>query len=389
TAAMLASAVQASGLRTGFYSSPHLTTHRERIRVNSAPISAAELAELIAGVQQLLQAYDPSALGAPTTYELGTLIAFQHFANQAVERAVVEVGLGGRLDATNVLEPDLSIFAPISFDHMAVLGDTLTAIATEKAGIIKERTPIVSAPQEDEALEVLRRIAAERHAPFRIAPPALEAAAPVRLRAGEPLPEVVGQQMTLPGCQSSQYVSAGQPAMLPLLGTHQLVNAGVAAAAARLWEIDDEAIAAGLAKVRWPGRLEIVSKRPLVVTDGAQNVASIEALVAALRRHFDFRRLRIIAGFSADKDIGGIARVLNGLPADVVLTRSQHPRAAEPADLARHFPGARLTRDLSGALATLPAADSPDLTVITGTLFLTGEARVAFGLVPPQDQDPL
>jgi dihydrofolate synthase / folylpolyglutamate synthase len=347
TAAMLASISQATGQLTGLYTTPHLNTHRERMRTDGQLISEEEFAHRMVEVRQIVEDY-AGELGSPTTYELGTLLAFKYFADHAVELAVVEVGLGGRLDATNVLDAELAIITSISYDHVEVLGHTLSAIATEKAGIIKPGKPLVSAPQKAEVLAVLERVAAERGAQLTVAAPA--------------------------------------ESDVPLLGEHQLVNAGVATVAAKQLAIADSAVRAGLASVRWPGRLEIAPGRPLTVMDGAHNVDSMEKLAAAMRRHFQWDRLRVVAGFSADKDIPGMARVLNDLADEIVLTRSRHPRSADPATLQQYFPGSRIANNLGEALAG--QADR-ELALITGSLYLVGEARLHLHLVPPEEQDPL
>lgn len=346
TAAMLASISQAAGQRTGLYTTPHLNTHRERMRIDGQLISQQEFAHRMVGVRKLVDEY-AAALGPPTTYELGTLLAFQYFAGHDVDLAVVEVGLGGRLDATNVLDAELAIITSISYDHVEVLGHTLTQIATEKAGIIKPGKPVVTASQKPEAMAVIERVAHEQGARLIPAYPA--------------------------------------EAELPLLGDHQLMNAGLAIAAAHQLDISDDAIRTGLAAVRWPGRVEIARKQPPVILDGAHNVDSMEKLASAMRQHFAWDRLRVVAGFSADKDIPGMALILTELADEIVLTRSNHPRSADPLAITDYFPGAQVADNLTDALAG--QADR-ELALITGSLYLVGEARLHLGLVPPEDQDP-
>ncbi|MGH2351874.1 MAG: bifunctional folylpolyglutamate synthase/dihydrofolate synthase, partial [Chloroflexota bacterium] len=263
TAAMLASILGAAGYRTGFYSQPHLHTYRERIRVDGSPISKADVAGGVARLKPhvaALQRAQPH-LGEYTTYEVGTALALDHFARAGVAVAVLEVGLGGRLDATNVVEADLAIITSISFDHTAVLGNTLAEIAGEKAGIIKLGKPVLAAPQRPEALSVLRHTAEARGAPLGVGLQdwtwtgghdafTVEAAAP---RAG---------LWRKPWCHTGLRV--------PLLGAHQLENAATAVAAAEVLAqgagdgadgspaISAPAIAAGIAATRWPARLEVL-----------------------------------------------------------------------------------------------------------------------------------
>ena len=387
TAAMLAAIAQAAGKRVGFYSSPHLNTHRERYRLQGVPISKdvfVHQVEQLPGLLAELERRWPD-LGSVTLFELCTLLAFRWFAAEAVDLAVVEVGVGGRLDCTNVLRPQLSLIAPISYDHRDVLGNTLTEIAFEKAGIIKPGHLVLSAPQTAEAAAVLRRVAAEQSAPLRFVPPGEPVGAPLGIVAGQPLPARLGQWFRPHG-----WPADAEPCWLSLLGEHQLANAAVALEAAAELGFDEAATRQGLAEVRWPGRLEVLRAQPLVVGDGAQNGASMERLIEAVRRHFRYRRLRLVLGFSADKEIPAMARVLNPVADEIILTRSRHPRAASPAALLAHFPAGYVTASLEEALALVDARACPDeLTLVTGSLFPVAGARFLYGLVPPDEQDPL
>ena len=346
-----------------------MNTHRERIRVDGELIDREAFVRLISSVQGILARLDDS----PTTYELGTLLAFQHFAGSGVQLAVVEVGLGGRLDATNVLDAELAVITSISYDHMEVLGSTLSAIAAEKAGIIKPGKPVIVPRQPAEAMSAIRRRADEMGSE-------VVQAAPVS--GAENVPPIVSTFSA--SAQRTQCFSfdSGR-ACIPLLGAHQLTNASVAIAAARQLGFGDQAIERGLDNVRWPGRLEIAQEQPLIVLDGAHNVDSMGKLAAAVRRHFTWRRLRIIAGFSADKDITGMAPILNDLADEIVLTQSKHARSADPAAIRGFFRDARMA-GLAEALH-----DPPDFTLITGSLYLVGDARLELGLISAEDQDEL
>jgi len=374
TAAMLASIAQAGGLHAGLYTTPHLNTHRERMRIDGQLISRTEFIERMRRVRDIVCRYGEDDLGPPTTYELGTLLAFQYFSDHDVDLAVVEVGLGGRLDATNVLEPDVSIITSISYDHIEVLGHTLAAIAREKAGIIRPAKPLVTTRQRISARRVIEEVAREKRAPVIMAGPA-----PARgsscIEAGKPLPRI-GQDLWI-----------GVPVWLPLLGDAQLENVGVAVATARELGFTDDAIRRGLESVRWPGRLEVARGRPLVLLDGAHNVDSMRKLASSIKKHFAYERLRVVCGFSTDKDIPGMAAILNELADEVVLMRSKHPRAADPSKIREHFPGARTAGDLKEALEGQRV--DGELALVTGSLYLVGDARLQLGLVAPEDQDPL
>jgi dihydrofolate synthase / folylpolyglutamate synthase len=391
TAVMLASIARSAGQRTGFLSTPHLNSHRERYRLDGRMIDEQAFVELMRRVRGVIKAYDGD-LGPPTTYELGTLLAFWHFADANVDLAVVEVGLGGRLDATNVLETEMSVFAPISYDHVEVLGHTLTEIATEKAGIIKPGQPAVTAPQTPEAMAVLERVARQREAVLTVASSPAATGRPVCVTAGQDLPSPIAQYVLVPrrgplaASVHEQEQGPGDLVALSLLGEHQLTNAGVATEAARQLGYDEDAICRGLETVRWPGRLEILREQPLVVADGAHNVDSMEKLAAAIRKHFAYDRLRLVAGFSADKDIAGIAPILNELADEIVLVQSKHARAAQPLAIARYFREPRLANSLDEALA---GQQPREMALITGSLYLVGEARLQMGLVSPEDQDEL
>ncbi len=382
TAAMLDSILRAAGYRTGLFTSPHLHDFRERIRVNGGLITEDEVAAIVALLQPLvdeLHRRHPE-LGRLTTFEAITALAFVQFAEQNVDFAVLETGLGGRLDATNVVEPLVAVITSISYDHTQVLGKTLTSIATEKAGIIKPGATVVCAPQEDEAMAVIEAACRERGA-----------------RLG-----IVGRDWRWEGTNSSLRVTGPfgtyDNLRVPLLGAHQIVNATTAVAAidALRWngiEIAPEHICEGLASVRWPGRLEVMSRDPLVVVDGAHNADSARKLIAALRECFSFRRLILVLGTSMDKDIAGIVRETAPHADMVIITKSLHPRAATlvtlQAEVSKHKARADRTPalraiatadDVAAALRLARAEAAPDdLICVTGSLFVVAQARECLG----------
>lgn len=370
TAAMIASSLQQAGSRTGLFSSPHLHTFRERIQVDGQPISEKAL---VRHLQRLRPLFD--TLAGLTTFEASQAIAFDYFVTEGVEWAVVEVGLGGRLDTTNVIQPEVSIITPVSYDHMLVLGSTLEAIAEEKAGIIKACTPVVSGPQPDEAANVIRHVAGHLGAPLT----------------------VIGQDWTY----SLQYADwDGQrftvygptvtleDLFIPLLGEHQLANATTAVAALwhlheRGYRVPEEAIREGLRRVRWPARLEILSREPLLIVDGAHNGASMRRLVEAIRTYFPGRRVVALFGSLADKDLPRMFAALLPEVDTVIFTQTHHPRVANPEELAReaqpYGTPATVEPDLEQALRlALDLAGHGGLVIATGSLSTAAAAREAW-----------
>ena len=377
TAAILHALALGCGLKTGLYTSPHLVDIRERIRVGRDDIPAETLRALVADaqphVERMRAAGDP-----PTFFEIFTALAFRHFADEAVDLAVVEVGLGGRLDATNVLRPDVSVLTSVSMDHTHQLGGTLEKIAAEKAGIIKPGVPVVCQPQPPEAMAVIERAAR---------------------RAGSPL-LTVGRDVTYTWAPATEmggiHLAVRTPhaayddLFLPLLGEHQAANAATAIAAAErapslAERLTPERVRAGLRRVHWPGRMELVPGRPDTLLDGAHNRASMERLMEGLAQHFPGRPLVFVFASAADKDIDGMLAVLaeKGGGAPVVFTRTDNPRAAAPADLAARFAGcggqgAETAPDSRAALAAArQRTPEGGMVVVCGSLYLVGEAKKA------------
>jgi dihydrofolate synthase / folylpolyglutamate synthase len=370
TAALTESMLREGGYRTGLYTSPHLHSYRERIQVSGELIPERDVARLITELQPLVE-----QIANITTFEIITAMALSWFAEQGVEWAVLEVGLGGRLDATNVIMPAVSVITSISLDHMLILGDTVRQIALEKAGIIKEGVPVVSAPQPDEALAVIEATCQQQVAPLTLVG---------RDWSWEPgRSDLDGQHFSI---QSQSGVL--QDLWMPLLGQHQLVNATTAAATVR--ELPGEAgglpasaIRAGLRNVYWPGRLEVLGRSPLVVVDSAHNGDSAEKLMAALEDHFDFRRLILILGASPDHTTTEFLTALLPAASEIIATQSHHPRAAEPAWLqargADHGFELEASESVPEALQRALAKAGPeDLVLCAGSVFVAAEARLAW-----------
>lgn len=346
TAAMIESCLRAAGYRTGFYTSPHLHTFRERLRVNNEYIAREEFAQLVDELEPHLSAGE-----GLTWFEIVTTLAFMFFARAQIDVAVLEVGLGGRFDATNVVTPLVSVITSLSMDHMNLLGNSIEQIAFEKAGIIKRHVPVVSAPQAPEAMDVLRRVARMRGAKLSVVPP--------------PSPD--------------RQVGDGP---LPLLGAHQLVNASVAVTALQIASrrglpLSDEAIQYGLANVKWPGRLEVLSRDPLVVVDGAHNGDSAQKLAQALPDVFGSKRWTLIIGVSADKDVAAILDGLLPVAGHVIVTRASNLRAASVevigAQITARGHQPTLTATVEAAI-DLALADRQPI-IITGSLFTVADAR--------------
>lgn len=403
TAAMADSMLRAAGYRTGLYTSPHLHTFRERMSLDGNMISEAEVVSLVQKVRPLAD-----QIAGITTFEVMTAMALSWFAQNEAEWVVLEVGLGGRLDATNVVLPAVTVITPISLDHMAILGDTLALIAAEKAGIVKPGVPLVSAPQPAEALQVIEDTCVRQGAPLtlvgrdwvweRLDPAA--GAGPVSLDALDGQWLRIGKAGQDPGPDGPQRDPDAQwvePLWIPLLGEFQLVNATTAVAALRqipkLQEsLSAAAIRGGLRSVHWPGRLEILARQPLVVVDSAHNGDSARKLMAALRTHFAYERLIVILGASADHVTPELLTAFLASADRGIATRARHPRAAQQGwiqDQAAAL-GFQLetSEDVPHALGmALDGAGTADLVLCTGSVFVAAESRAAWfdrqGLPPP------
>ncbi len=371
-------ALQAAGLRTGLYSSPHLQDFRERFRINDEMIAKPLLTTLLAEIK-------PAADQIPelTWFEMTTALAFLYFAHEQTDVVVCEVGLGGRLDATNVITPLVSVITSLSYDHTHLLGDTLAKIAVEKAGIIKQHVPVVSAPQPQEALAVLESVAAERNAPVTL----------------------VGRDWDyVPGSSSldGQRFQAGPVGDLaeywtPLAGGHQSINGTVALAALSLVRqsgvnLPPELVAGRRLQANWPGRFEVVNERPWVVLDAAHNGASAMCLKETLAEVFpDQGRVTLVFGASADKDVSGMFEAILPITDHLVLAKAVHPRATSPDELAALAEGLGYRGTIEKIPVVTEALDrakvlagSEGIAVVTGSLFIVGEARDVIGLLPGQ-----
>jgi dihydrofolate synthase/folylpolyglutamate synthase len=391
TAAFLASILQAAGHRVGLYTSPHLLDFTERLRVDGHPATEAQILALTGEVKAAADRafgpcpsppfafrLSPSASVYPTFFEFTTAMGLLHFARRRVGVAVVEVGLGGRFDATNVLDPLVAVITNIALEHTEYLGRTVAAIAGEKAGIVKAGGTVVTATQDLEALAVIEATCRERGASLH------------RVQAEVTLTQAAN------GLDGQRFTAVSRDRdygelRIPLLGGHQVLNAATALVVAERLEgsgiaVGEEPIRRGLGAARWPGRLQIVGRDPLLILDGAHNPAGAAALRDfLLDRRATFDRLFLVFGVLRDKDWEGMLSALGPLAHQVILTRPEGDRAAHPWDLAaadRYCAKLDIRERVGEAIALARAAAAPrDAVLITGSLFTVAAALRALGFL--------
>ena len=388
--AFVAYILKQAGFKVGLYTSPHLSDFRERIRILSPcsslsqPVHREEfegmipeesIVDMVRTIKRGLEKYNQRPNRGPLSFfEIYTALAFLYFRERKVDFAVLETGLGGRLDANNIVTPLVCGITPLSYEHTQHLGNRLSEIAAEKAGIIKDQVlAVISAPQEKEASDIINNKCKE---------------CKVRLlTVGK---DIVFQEDGHDQTGSRFNLRLGAlyyPGLeIRLLGSHQIANAALAIAIIEVLKekhifIDFAELKAGLYNTLWPGRLELLSNNPKIVIDGAQNVASACALRQAVKDNFIFRKLILILGFSQDKDIKGVSEALFELADEVILTKADNPRAADPHSIRGGVSGIgrpkiRLSNNVEEALSLADKkAGSPDLILITGSLFVAGQAR--------------
>jgi dihydrofolate synthase/folylpolyglutamate synthase len=367
---LCANALREAGYTVGLYTSPHLDDYAERIQVDGEFISHADLVEMVEEIEPHV-----AAIPEITTFEITTALAFLYFAKRKVTAAVIEVGLGGRLDATNVVLPEVSVITSISYDHTYLLGDTLTEIAGEKSGIIKPGIPLVVSPQTEEASIVIEQIARDRSSPL--------------IQVGR---DILYEELTnsLEG-QTFRLWSPGEKGRfsvtlsIPLLGSHQVVNAVTAYAALTVFNkkgfiIDLNDIKRGFAKVFWPGRFEILQKSPPVILDCAHNRDSALKLRLSLEKYFPGKSVMLIFGASEDKDIQGMFIELMPMVHEMLVVKSFHPRAIEPTKLMEIVQPfgcpVQIVDQIPDALEkAVQLAGDKMAVLVTGSIFVVAEAR--------------
>ena len=367
TAAMLAAILTAAGRKTGLYTSPHLVEYRERIRIGMEPVTGEQFAALAAGIVEPVERQGREGESMrPTAFEALTVMALTGFANYGVRDAVLEVGMGGRLDAVNIVDPAATGVTPISFDHTDQLGTTIREIAGEKAGVIRTPAPVVSGSQPEEALQVIRTACQSVGASLMVVGA-----------------DIVAENMEL-SADGARF-DARTPGKtysglrIRLAGRHQVDNALAALELALVLDAPESAIREGLEKARWPGRLQLWKTEPRILLDGAHNDASALALAAAIRSIYRPRRLGLVLGMLRDKDHAAVVSALCPLAECVYLPGLKHPRALPADELAafarRHSSRVIECADTAEAVARAGAefGDGGDLVLVTGSLSLVGE----------------
>jgi len=367
--AFCSSVMQTAGYKVGLYTSPHLKDFEERIQVDHNPISREILVEYVEEIK-------PAVASVPglTTFEIMTGLAFLFFARQKVDLAVIEVGLGGRLDATNIITPEVSVITSLYLDHVSILGDTLDKIASEKGGIIKPGVPVICAPQEDLALAVLKEIAvgkkadliqAELEYPFEILSSSLDS-------------------------QTFSLKNSGQTEefQIPLLGDFQVINAVTAYAAldslrSKGFVIDNSAMYSGFIDVTWPARFEVLRRQPPLIVDAAHNPASMGKLRDTLDEYFSDLPLILVFGISEDKQLDGMYQEILPRTSHLICTSADHPRAMDPEVLSKKAESYNCAREavpnVGEALTkALDLAGTEKLVVVTGSIFVAASARIAW-----------
>ena len=386
TAALIASVLTQAGYKTGLFTSPHLITPRERCRIDGDLISKADVACYIEKLKPAIETVSTSEFGRVSFFEIYTALAFSYFADKATDFAVIEVGLGGRLDATNVVTPVATVITPIGLEHTAILGETYTEIAGEKAEIIKQKCPLALAPQHPEARTVFEKVASERNAPI-VEPKDVvgrdcSASSSRLVRNADGLP--VAQEFDV------ETDSESYPQLtMPLLGHHQFINATTAVTAIECLKqkgyiVPKASVYAGFKNVQWHGRIQRIRSSPIVVLDGAHSPASMEALCSTLRQSFRYDRVTFIVSLMRDKNLTAIGNIVSQTADFVIATQVlNNPRVMSAEEIldawentcekisACSTPEKAITRALSGASPT-------DLICITGSLYLVGQALEIF-----------
>ncbi|GAB6179987.1 folylpolyglutamate synthase/dihydrofolate synthase family protein [Desulfotomaculum defluvii] len=373
TTAMIANILKTAGYKTGMFSSPHLHHYNERFMINNQPIPKEKLVALIESIKPYLSNMVQEGYEHPTEFEVSTALALLYFANEETDFVVMEVGLGGAIDSTNVVVPKVSVITNVAMDHMDYLGDSLAEIARVKAGIIKQGIPIVTAAT-DEPLGIIRQEALACNSKL------IQVGKEVTWTQPEGKPNLAFQEFFIEGQQNKIHVE------LPLLGRHQQINAATAVAAVEVLcsgsgqTIPRVAITEGLRTVKWPGRLEVVRSKPTILLDGAHNHAGAIALKGALQNYFPDQKIIFVLGMLADKERSKVVAELAPLAKAVVVTRSNNPRAGDWTKLAEYvrvyLDQVMVIEDVEEAiLKALDQVRENEILCITGSLYMVAEAR--------------
>ncbi len=372
TSAFIESILREGGFRTGLFTSPYLERFTERIRVGGEEIPGEDLGEMTGYVKGFVDALLGEGRPHPTEFEIVTAIGFEYFKRKRIDYGIIEVGLGGRLDATNVITPEISVITSIGMDHTNVLGGDLTSISREKAGIIKEGIPVVLHPQSQEALEAVRKVCADKDAPL--------------LYLGES--RIDCRSVSVEGqCFDMQWRGKTLSDLnIRLLGRHQVYNAAAAAAVCLELGLSGQTVREGLKKARWPGRMEILRTSPFIMIDGAHNAQGAQALVDGLREVFPDKKILLVFGILADKEVHRITGILAPYASRVITAPPDNPRKMHPDRLReivmQYNANVESSASVKEALKkSLEVAEEDELILFAGSLYMIGEVR---RLLPPE-----
>lgn len=376
TTTFISSILISQGYKVGIYTSPYIERFTERIKINHTEIREDEVARLVTEISSDIDRVEEEGLERPTEFEIITACAFKYFKEQQVDFVVLEVGLGGRFDATNIVDPLLSVITTISYDHINILGDTLGKIAYEKAGIIKENKPVVIYPQEMEAMDVLLKVAASKNASIRLV--------------GDMKYEVVQDSVdgiVFNALGNGEYKNI----KLNMTGSYQVMNALTALKAVEVLieegiNIVDSAIYEGFSAAAWPGRFEIINREPYVVLDGGHNIQGIDVLTAALKKYFPGRKIRIVCGMLKDKDYGKMLDKLGEVCSDFIAVRANSDRALSAEELreaiiqkGKNAVAANSIHE--GVDRVMEIVQGDEVLVFCGSLYMIGEVRGMLGKI--------
>jgi dihydrofolate synthase/folylpolyglutamate synthase len=373
TTAMITKILRGYGYKVGMYTSPYLEEFEERIQINGENIKKYKLVELLEQVKLVIKKVIEEGFEHPTEFEIITALMFLHFYNERVDYAVIEVGLGGRLDSTNVIIPEISVITSISLDHINILGDNLKDIAREKAGIIKENVPVVLYPQEREAEEVILQIGKDKNSKIYLLKK--ESCRLIDINNEE-----LYQNVEVKSIKNTYNIK------LPLLGEHQILNLSVALNTIEtLFEkeniiINKEIIEKVLEDVKWIGRLEVLSRKPIVVIDGAHNIDGIRALKKNIEKYFKYNRLYLLLGILADKQVKEMVKEITPIAEKVYALTPHSDRAELCEDLKKEIleynANTIALEDYEEAFElTLKEAKAEDLILVSGSLYMIGDMR--------------
>ncbi|RST76227.1 bifunctional folylpolyglutamate synthase/dihydrofolate synthase [Siminovitchia acidinfaciens] len=372
TVTFLRSILNEAGYEVGTFTSPYIETFNERISINGNPVSDADLVKLVRIVKPLTEELEAGELGPPTEFEIITAMAMYYFANiRSVDFTILEVGLGGRFDSTNTVHPLMTIITNIGMDHINILGDTVEKIAFEKAGIIKEGVPLFTGAKQQEAHSVIRAEAEKKHAEV--------------YQLG--IDFSVENHESVPGGEKFTYLSREtqyENMKLSLLGRHQTENAAIAVASLMymkengLLKLSEKEIRAGLEKAYWPGRMEVLQQRPVVILDGAHNTEGLKAFAATMNNRYEGKNIKMIFAALEDKDLSHMLPLLKTMNAEVYFTQFDFPRAASASKLKEigKMEDASVEEDWRALLRRMVnELDVEDVLAVTGSLYFISEAK--------------